>query len=479
MEPSRLCRACLGVAAAWMLLGWPAMLLWCPQVLPYEMKPSAQQYDFPQYYAGAVVARDGIWDALYPVPKASVYQVPSSFEPQFRTFLFRPPPPASRDPVYYPDIKMGPLNSDVSPRLVSVFPQSAEALRYIYPPPLALLLRPLASLRFEEAGRYVWPILSAWSLFLGLYFAARTMRYLCGGATYGEALVVVAWIVFTIRGRMHLYDGNVSPILTGLICLSIYGLVRGKPIWFCLAFVPLVLFKSLGIPWLGLLLLERRYWRHLLLLAAIVLLVNGVTVAIEGLRVYAVFLALLPKIAVPGGVGIAGTLLHWFGFHAQHLFTLANVACVVLLYYGFWKRLKRTRPQGESADYRFSVLALLAGTMAAYCLFNFNIWIPYCPSYLFYPFLGWMLLEARLAGGGWRKFILASTIVALTALSTEWMVRGCLSHFAGAHAARFYEHNIFPAFCILLIPLFFLIVAFRRLFHPNNEAVQMRQIQAC
>ena len=122
---ARFNRACLLVAAAWLLVGVP---------LTVKFRPMRAK-DFPQFYMGGVIARHGAWDALYPVPHP--------------------------DSPYNPGLKN---DSAMRPRYAQLAAKyrvaTGDEPRFIQPPPAALLFRPLVWLPYDLA--YV-----AWAALMG------------------------------------------------------------------------------------------------------------------------------------------------------------------------------------------------------------------------------------------------------------------------------------------------------------------------
>ncbi len=84
--PKAFSRYCLWTAAFWLLVVHSALLWFFPQVLPTLMKPSIQHVDVYQYYSGAVVVKDHLWDSLYPIPKATCVQRAEPFCPSVPNF---------------------------------------------------------------------------------------------------------------------------------------------------------------------------------------------------------------------------------------------------------------------------------------------------------------------------------------------------------------------------------------------------------
>ena len=242
--PGQFSRLCLLLSTLWLIVVYPGMNWLCPGKMPREMRSGQGPvaFDFYQYYAGAVVVRYGMWDSLYPTPKSDVYDQPNHFVPTYQTFLFNPST-AGRAPAFYPPLNL-PWASDYPPKLMAFFPQTFY-WRYIYPPPAALFLWPLSFFSFDCAAHLVWPTISIWSLFLASFFASRIHRLLRQTDSYTEGLILLAYIIFSYRGQTG--GGNVTPILSALIAFSTYALMQRRLFAFSCAWVPLLLFKTIGL----------------------------------------------------------------------------------------------------------------------------------------------------------------------------------------------------------------------------------------
>jgi hypothetical protein len=459
--PRQFSHGCLLLSALWLIIIYPGMIWLCPNKLPREMITNKSHYDFVQYYIGAEVVKHDIWDALYPQPKIDIYANPPHLTPLFKTVLFDSRA-INGNPAFYPAVNL-PEASDVSPKLIACLPQAASTWRFIYPPPSALLLWPLSFTSLDFAGGRLWPMICLWSYFVLSLCASRIHRMLRQSPSYTEGLIVLACLLFTYRGRTDLNSGNITPILSALIAFSVYALMQRRLFAFSCSLVPLILFKMLGLTWLPLLILNRTYWRVLLYLALITLFLNGIVIGLAGIGVYEAFFSLSSKIIVPAGFGIVPSLLHLLGFCPQTLYLIIDLVCLGFLYYGYGKRAMGGLFKHPVDGSPLFLVALLAGAMALYCLTNFSVWFTYCPNYLFFPFMGWILYEGCLASGYWRHLILGGTGLAFLVLAGEWVVKGGLFYLFGKASVDWYQNLIFQPSCILFIPAFFLLVALRRL----------------
>ncbi|MEI8234066.1 MAG: glycosyltransferase 87 family protein [Verrucomicrobiota bacterium] len=464
VSPLTFMRMALALSGIWFLVIYPAMNWFCPNRLPVSLRPTV--CDFGQYYAGATAAKYGIWDALYPTPKPEVYNAPPAFRPKYKTFLFDERKINGKQ-CYYPPISYAEA-SDFSPKLVAHCKELKWfSFRYMYPPPLALLLRPLACFDYETARKHVWPILSMAALFGLSYFSSRMHRLLRGKVSYIEGLMILAFTFYSFRGPTAIEGGNVTPILGFLIAFAAYSWVRGWQVGAGAAMIPLLLCKAIGLNWCPLLFLGRVRWKTFWTLAFLTVLLNGLMLFWAGIGVYRQFLfEVLPKVSVPIGYGVVPMIFQAFGFYPAKFYLGLNVLLCLFLYYGYWRG---TKAKG-SVDRLVAMAATLAGTIAVFCLLNFPVWMHYFPVYLYFPFLGWLVWEAMQARGKWRTGIIAGTAIAYV-LICDWMIRGLIFYGLGQKYLDAYRDHFVWTFCPFFYPIFFLIVVFRRLYFAPSVAL--------
>jgi hypothetical protein len=463
VSPQLFTRTMLGISALWLFVVFPGLNWICPDRLH---KPS-NACDFQQYYAGATVVKNGLWDSLYPVPKPEVYHNPPTFRPKYRTFLFDEQT-MGRKPLYYPALNV-PEASDYAPKLLAICPELTY-WRFINPPPLVLLLWPLSLFDYETAAHRVFPTVSMAALFGLSIFSSRIYRLLRGCGSYSEGLVLFAVAWFSFRGRTSiLSDGNVTPILGFLIAFATYAWMRGRQIGVGVAMIPLLLFKTIGLTWCPLLLLRRVQWKTLGTLAGLSVLLNGLTLYLGGVEIYRkFFFEVVPRLYVPIGVGFTAEVFRAYGFYPGTFYSLVTLAFCGLLYWGYWRGLGI-----EEVIYRrAAIAATLAGTMAMFCLLNFSIWLHYFPSYLYFPFLGWLLWEGHQATGRWRVAIFWGLGLGFLFAGCEWIVRIPFIYGAGSEGYDLYIAWFMQPFFTVFGPIFFLIVAFRRLFFAPPPALR-------
>lgn len=196
IEPNRFNRLCAIAALAFLVVTIVARLVL-----------SRSDQDFPQYYMGGVVARLGIWDELYPIPK----------------------PGATRNPGFIEDSTMKPrYAAEMKARV-----PSGDGVRYMQPPPFALLLWPLSFLPYRVA--YVlWNLglmLCAW----GVSVQAGWIYRICMNRSTHGAGIVTLLIAVSPAAHRWVRVMNISPLLGVLIGVAVIGMVRNRPVHGALA----------------------------------------------------------------------------------------------------------------------------------------------------------------------------------------------------------------------------------------------------
>ena len=188
---ARFNRACYAIALVW--LG--AALLLSLHFSPAEIR-GHEYHDFSQFYMGGLIAKHAAWDALYPIPHAGSLNSPGEWE-----------------------------ESEVRPSYGTLADQAGvpeKSSRFIQPPPFALMLKPIAFLKYGPAKK-------AWNLFMVLCgwgvavmagrsyeCAARRRSPIAGMIALGVAISPL--MLETLRLM------NVTPLIALLIGLSTFGL---------------------------------------------------------------------------------------------------------------------------------------------------------------------------------------------------------------------------------------------------------------
>jgi hypothetical protein len=196
-------RACAALAALWLLIAAPAVIkksaTWklnrhLPQISRWGEVDKA---DFPQFYMGGVMARLRAWDSLYPIPD-----------------------PRSHNNAGMPD------DSAMRPR----YAEAAETrgvgnrLRFIQPPPVALLLWPIGYLGYERAFQ-LWTLLliaCAWGVAV---IAAKVFEILAGRPTRASGFILL--LVALSPTVLHaIVIANMTLIVALCIGVTLLGLLR-------------------------------------------------------------------------------------------------------------------------------------------------------------------------------------------------------------------------------------------------------------
>jgi hypothetical protein len=452
------------IAALWFCGLYPYLCWNDPKSLPKSAVPGKEislPLDFDQYYIGAFLAKNGLWDALYPTPRRDVYDSPSTFKPKINTFLFNKAK-ASRNPAYYPSIASG---GAYPPELLARFPEIAKCRHsYFYPPPLAIILSPLAFFDSATAAYKIWPTICIIAMFGTCIFLSRIYRALHGGATYTEGFLIGVFLLYSGVGGTTISDGNVTPILSFLLAFCAYAWMRGWQTSFGAAVIPLLLFKGIGLSWCPLLLLGKIRWKSISAMAFLTVVLNGATIYLAGTRVYSVFLNdILPKASVPLGDGVVGRIFNVFGFYPKPLYLIVSVSLLAAIYYLYWKRCRET----SSVKNPSIAVAALAGAISIFCLFNFSSYINYTYNYLYFPFLGWLMWEYNNTMGRWHSFVLVSLLTGST-----WI----LASIFDLNSDWTFSHNALGVMTLLarfiycssawIAQFVILLIAFRRLSTP-------------
>lgn len=215
-------RVCRAVALAWLLAG-PHLELY-----PFDRN----LVDFPQFYLAGALANTGHADAIYPVPR----------------------PESHHHPGLPGDSQMRPAYAALAESLGVV-----GAPRFIGPPPLALLLAPLA--------RFPYPVaLNLWTLLLGAaafgiaLAAAQILVFTLGRRSRWEGVLVLA-VAFSPRTFIAVAQGNASPLIglmVGLLACHLFA----RPIRTGAALALGIVLKYAPAALLPLLIAARR-WRAL------------------------------------------------------------------------------------------------------------------------------------------------------------------------------------------------------------------------
>lgn len=205
---------------------WGAVLganLLCREALPHKLKYFPN--DFAQYYMGAVAARYGMPDCLYPESNG--------------TSLFL----------------TGIVKSPLSEKLKSK--EWKRSTVFIYPPPLALLFIPFTFLQYPTAS-YLFTACNALAVALTfLFFYRECSRYKINQHLCNLFILFAGISMPLIYGILV---ANSSPMIMLAAAVVLYGIRNNWPGLTGCAFVFAAITKGLSAPWAILLILMKK-WR--------------------------------------------------------------------------------------------------------------------------------------------------------------------------------------------------------------------------
>lgn len=268
-------------------LALPCLLVSCL----YRQSIDPEFHDFGQYYMAAVIARAGAWDSLYPIPD-----------------------PASNDNAGWAHA------SRMTPRYARLAAEHGvgDVNRFIQPPPMALLLAPLAWLSFEHA-HLVWLMLMTLAAG-GLVLTACHIYRLSGGQAPWVAFGLVFSVVCSPLMVRSIRTGQVSPFVALCLGAAVITLAKHEDIKTALAVSVGGLAKYVTFALLPVMLIAKR-GKTLAGLAALSVLALGSTLAVIGSGPFEIFIRdLLPTFSRPnpwrGNQSISGFLMRVQGIEA-------------------------------------------------------------------------------------------------------------------------------------------------------------------
>jgi hypothetical protein len=363
----------------------------------YAYRALPQAADYPQYYMGGLIARHGAWEALYPIPNPV-----SETNPGFAE------------------------NSELRPRYRELARRAGveeNAVRYMQPPPFALLLVPLSLLPYELSF-YLWITLltlAAW----GIGLQAARIFTLSLGREMPTAGLIVLLVCISPQAHRWVRVGNMSVLLGWLIGYATLELVR-RDSWRGAAAVVVGGVAKYAILVLGPLFLVMRRWRTIAwgALFAATLIVASLAIMPRGPDgPYAVFFRdIAPTLARTGSVtenqALYPALMRMLGverpplprpvgiaFHVAQVGTLLAILALIAI--------KRREYWDEPARVFAAALALVAWLL----VFSPICWEHY-HAYLA-PFWGWLIFEGTRSRA---RMIVAVLAIALSYLPTSLLL---------------------------------------------------------
>ena len=231
-------------------------------------KPSGLA-DFPVFYLGVQVAKQGAWVDLYPIPiqgAAGHPGLPDASEPK---------------PLYKSLAEAAGLK---------------RPYRYIFPPPSAILLAPFIHGSLESSIVGWWALMGVCCYGSALVSGAMYAR-IAGRRDWLWAMVVltVAWCPLTWA---TIRVANTSAASSLMIGLTLYGLVTRKSALTSIAFYAGAALKFATIPLLLVPLFLGRY-RMVAICAIVSIILSIACVAVTGIEPWREYVALLPTLSRP------------------------------------------------------------------------------------------------------------------------------------------------------------------------------------
>jgi hypothetical protein len=366
IETRRFNRICSILALLFLIVTIGAKTAW------YEHKGLPQWQDFPQYYMGGVVALHGAWDSMYPIPV----------------------PGRSVNPGFVGDSVLRPGYRDLTHR-VGV---TEESVRYMQPPPLTLVLIPLALLPLKACW-YAWEILLVLGTWAIGHQAAKVHALLANTQSKAQGALVLL-ICCSPQAHRWIRVSNCSVVIGWLIGAAVLELIRRRDGIRGALILTLGIWAKYALLVLGPLCLAMRMWRTIAWTIVLVAGLGLLSLAIMGTGPFRVFFTdiapLLGRTSTrEDNQALYPMLLRWHGltqdsplphgtnisFHVAEFICLAIALAMVCL---SPKKRWLHRPN----------IAAGAGMLIGWMLIFTPIFWEHYQPYLT-PFWGWLVWEAR------------------------------------------------------------------------------------
>ncbi|MEM9883310.1 MAG: glycosyltransferase family 87 protein [Planctomycetota bacterium] len=228
-------------------------------VLPYALRNDAH-VDFPQLYMAGAVAAEGRWEAVYPEPLAGATHNAA-----------------------YPEASVPHAVYEAIARRRGV-PEGS--LRFIYPPPVAILCWPLAWLSYPAAvvGFAALSAVAVWVVGLQAGWVHR--------AVVGRPRWVEGPLTLSVCGAPMMVNGmrslNISMLLGVLVGGAVLGLLRKREVTGAVMLTLGGVFKASTAP-LALVYLAAGRWKALAMAVGWTVLIVGGSLAVMGRGPFAAF----------------------------------------------------------------------------------------------------------------------------------------------------------------------------------------------
>ena len=354
----------------------------------YRQSVDPKFYDFGQYYMAALIVREAAWDSLYPIPD-----------------------PESNDNAG------GALDSWMTPRYAQLAADHGvgDVNRFIQPPPLALLLAPLAWLPFEQAHLLWLGLMTLAAGGLGL--TAWRVYCLSGGKRPWAAAALVFCVVCSPLMLRTIRTGQISPAVAFCIGAALLALANRDDAKTALAVSLGGLAKYVTLILLPVLIIARR-WRLLGWLAVFNVFAAGATLAVMGSGPFDVFMRdLFPTFSRPhswqGNQSLSGFLMQIGGRETLGFagtLVIRSVGFAVLLWL-VWAIHRRSKADPDETRW---LLPASCALISWFIVFSPIAWEHY-QLYLC-PFWGWLIYEAE-KPTRWRIPILAALASSASSLA--------------------------------------------------------------
>jgi hypothetical protein len=377
---ARFNRNCALIGLFFLLISVGAKTAW------YEHRGLPQSPDFPQYYMAGRIALAGAWDSLYPIPKATSRTNPGAW-----------------------------VDSDMRPRYAQLCAQaelSPAANRYIQPPPLALLLIPLALIP-AGLSYWLWLILLAFAAW-GVGLEAAKIYSLSRDRIDRVAGILTLLICISPQAFRWVRVANMSVLVGWLIGYATLELARRDSVRGAAALALGTLAKYAVIVLVPLHLVMGR-WRTVAMAAVMGVAMVGVSLLVMGMGPFHVFSheiapTLGRTVLMSENFSLYAFLLRFDGIKDERamprtmeiLFRLLEIASVSGILLIVW--IKRPAIRAEPRFVFAAALALVSWLL----IFSPIFWEHY-HAYLA-PFWGWLVAEAMQSRG---RFIAALVAMVL------------------------------------------------------------------
>lgn len=360
-----------------LMMSW----LWLIIVLPFSIIHRPTIPDFGQFYMGGVLAQEGEWESIYPVPIRGSLDNPGLN--------------------MHSRAKSKWLNLSKTRRV-------QDYTHFILPPPTALLFVPLSYLTYSQAF-WVWTyflIVCVWSV---AWISGRLLRQIVGKPSHLEGALAILIALSPMTARA-VRISNVSPPIAVLIGLVLISLVRqNQPIRGAIALFLGAMLKYATLILLPLLLAMRR-WKMIYYLAICGVASVLITLYFSGIDPFIEFFQVIsPTLSRPswfyGNQSLPGLFSRLFGrpFPPLIIF-LINEARFLTISAILYLLFKLPVQAWKNPIHIFAATGVLISWLLIFSPIAWEHWpIFFCPIW------GWIFWEARKKG--FRRVIALTSFI--------------------------------------------------------------------